>query len=306
MKIARFLALLGALPLLVAGATAQELSPTEPPSISQQIPNEAAPVRSVDRPLAKAAQGPPLVLRNGATPTGLQGWYDYQSNGMSPAWIRVNPNDPNDIHTVYMLSEDGSVFDQVGPQRRVGYSHSTDGGETWSPNLDISGIDLRLGFPYLQLADIGLGFGPLIATHGDPDEAGVRTLFYAEAGGAFSQLFEMQRPTASGRTGDDGAGSIWPAFAPHGDNEKVQEVIASLSFSTGQAPAPLQIATADFEEGSVPPWRDFNIDSVSRSHKRRTLCDGSCSKRQTGCSLSPIPRLWRRYVKRCSLQRKHG
>ena len=264
MKIARLLAILGTIPLLVASATAQEQSEIHPPFVSQQIPNETAAVPAVDRPLSKAAQGAPLNLGNGAVPTGLQGWYDYQSNGQSPTWIRVNPDNTNEIHTVYMLSTDGSVFDQVGPTRRIGYANSTDGGQTWSPTLDISGISLRLGFPYLQLADIGLGFGPLIASHGDPDGAGVRTMFYAGTGdGSLSQLFTMERPTAGGRTGDAGAGSIWPAFASHGDNEKVQEVISSLSFRTGESAAPLQIATADFDDGTVPPWRDFNVDSIA-------------------------------------------
>ena len=196
-------------------------------------------------------------------PTGLQGWYDYQSNGASPTWIRVNPDDPNDIHTVYMLSSDGSVFDQISPTRRVGYSHSTDGGKTWSPTLDISGLNSRLGFPYLQLTDIGLGLEPMIATHGDPDGAGVRTMFHAGiAAGGLAQLFTMKRPTAGGRTGDDGAGVIWPAFVSLKDNSKEQLTLGSLSNRTGEAPAPLQIANADLEGGIVPPWRDLNIDSL--------------------------------------------
>ena len=237
MRIVRLLTMLSTIPLLVISAIAQEQSPIHPPFVSQQIPNEAAPVLAADRPLSKAAQGAPLNLGNGAVPTGLQGWYDYQSNGGSPAWIRVDPNDPNNIHTVYMLSTDGSVFDQVGPTRRVGYSHSTDGGETWSPTLDVSDISLRLGFPHLQLADIGLGFGPLIATHGGPTGSPSQTMFFAgTGGGSFSQLFTMELATASGRTGNEG-GVIWPAFVPHGDNEKVQEVIASLIFRTGESAA---------------------------------------------------------------------
>ncbi len=262
MKIVRLLATLSILPLLVLSATAQERSPIHPPSIFQQIPNETVVSPAADRPLSKPAQGTPLNLGNGAVPTGLQGWYDYQSNGQSPTWIRVNPDDPNEIHTVYMLSTDGSVFDQVGPTRRVGYSHSTDGGKTWSPTLDISGISLRLGFPYLQLADVGLGYGPLIAAHGGTTGSPSQTMFFAgTGGGSISQLFTMELATASGRVGSEG-GVIWPAFAPHGDNEKVQEVVASLIFRTGENAAPLQIATADFDEGSVPPWRDFNIDSL--------------------------------------------
>ena len=242
------------------GTTAQELVDRYDPSIATQIPNEWESVSSLYAALSKPAQGPPLNLRNGAVPNGLQGFYDYQSNGMSPGWIRVNPDNPDEIHMVYMRADDGSVFENISPSRRVGYTVSTDGGKTWNPVSDVSGTNLRLGFPYLGLADIGSGVAPLIATHGDPNNVGVQTLFYSGTGSTFAKIFEMPRLTAGGRDGDAGAGAIWPSFATHGDDPFVQEVIASLSFREGENAAPLQVSSADFNESSAE-WANLG-DSI--------------------------------------------
>lgn len=262
MKPARILAFLGTFPLLIAGATAQVTSPVDTSPDVPSIPNETVHIGEYTPPLAKPAKAEPLTLRNGAVPTGLQGFYDYQSNGGSPAWIRVNPDNPQEIYTTYMLSSDGSTDESIQSSRKVGFSKSTDGGKTWTPTLDIAGI--RMGFPSIDLADLGLeSESPVIVAHGDPDGSGVRSMFFAETGGSLGQLYTMPRATAGGRTGDQGAGVIWPVFVPHKDNETVMETLGSLSNRTGEGPAPLQVASADFEGSGTAQWMDLSVDSLA-------------------------------------------
>ena len=248
----------------LANATAQEMSEHQTPFITQQTPNEWKSVPSLVTPFSKAAQAPPLDLRGGAVPNGLQGFYDYQSNGMSPGWIRVNPENLNEIHMVYMRANDGSSFENISPSRRVGYSISTDGGKNWGLVEDVSGNDTRLGFPYLGLANLQ-GEGPVVpvvAAHGDPDGSGIRTMFFSRLGilgNGFIPVYEMPRPTAGGRESDDGAGVVWPSFATRTDNQLVQEVIGSLS-EPGEKEAPLQVSSADFAQETAA-WKDLG-DSV--------------------------------------------
>lgn len=263
MKVLRLCTFLSAFPLLWSAASAQVLSPVHPPSLAHDIPNEWERVPATPAPLSKSSAAAPLNLRGGATSTGLQGFYDYQSNGAAPTWIRVNPANPDEIHVVYMRAENGGSIDQVGPSRRVGYSVSTDGGKTWTPTPDISGVGLRLGFPYIQLTDLGSGLSPLIASHGDPDGSGVRTLFFADIEGTMTRIYDMNRTAPSGRAGEDGSGIIWPGFVTNADNSSVQTVVGSLSFRTGESPAPLQVATADFNQAQPAPWRNIYSDSIA-------------------------------------------
>jgi hypothetical protein len=200
----------------------------------------------------------PLTLRGGATPTGLWGYYDYQSNGMSPGWLYVERDNPERIHAVYMLSLIGTDTTQISASRRVGYAFSSDGGKTWSANREIE-AGHRLGFPYLQVNSDDL---PMIATHGvGTDNLGVRTMFYlGESNGTnFFRANEFPRPTSSGRTGAEGAGVIWPAFVINPKNPLEGIFIASLSNNTTEGAAPLQVSKAEL--GVSGAWSDFTGDS---------------------------------------------
>ncbi len=257
---------LSALLLSWSGANAQESETVDP---MPQVPNEYATFPSYVLPFAKgAAVAAPLALRNGAVSTGLVGFYDYQSNGMSPGWIVVNPDDPNEIHVAYMRSDDGSSSEAVGSSRRVGHSVSTDGGETWTPTTDVSGVGTRLGFPYIRLADIGFDPRPLIVAHGDPGGTtgdGIRSIFYTQTDQGFINLYEMPRQTAGGMTGDANGGPIWPAFVPHASDEAVQEIIASISPATSQPAEPLQVGSPDFNNPTTVPWRNLQDPFITRT-----------------------------------------
>jgi hypothetical protein len=203
----------------------------------------------------------PLTLRNGATPTGLWGYYDYQSNGMSPGWLYVEPANPDRIHAVYMLSLTGTDTNTVNSTRRVGYAFSVDGGKTWSATREIE-AGLRLGFPYLQVLPDGT---PLIAAHGAPTlNTPIRTLFYIGAANTttFFRAAEFPVGTSSGRVGDN-AGVIWPAFAinPKSTNPQAPDgiFIGSLSNLSTEGPAPLQWTKAELGVSSA--WKDFTGDS---------------------------------------------
>ena len=245
------------------GTTAQD---SERADQFPQTPNEYQHVPTSLLPLAKgAAQAVPLNLRQGAISTGLEGFYDYQSNGMSPGWIMVNPANSDEIHVVYMRSDDGSSIENVSSSRRVGHSVSMDGGKTWTPTTDVSGEGTRLGFPYVGLADFGFDLQPLVATHGEPGGGGVRTLFYGRSGQSFLRLYEMPRPTADNVTGADNGGPIWPSYVPHPSNGAMQEVIASVSPATGQPAEALQIGTPDFDDVNIVSWKNLANPFISQT-----------------------------------------
>jgi len=253
--------------LLTAPAMAQQIDRISTSTASQNpIFTDPAPPHT-DRPATPtpSVQEAPLILRNNATPTGLSGYYDYQSNGMSPHWLDVDPKNPSVLHTTYMLATDNFDSSSISVSRRVGYAYSNDGGKTWASNSDIG--KLRLGFPYLELLPDGT---PLIAAHGDPNGIGVQTMLYGANGlGStnFTRLNTFPLATASNRTGD-GAGVIWPAFEldPRSESGANGVFFASLSphaqgSDAEKNPAPLQITLADL--GTDPgQWIDFG-DSLT-------------------------------------------
>ncbi|KXK56552.1 MAG: hypothetical protein UZ07_CHB004001389 [Chlorobi bacterium OLB7] len=258
---------LAACTALLAGApvAAQQIAPANDrlERIQDWKISDPTPLPNPNRPIQAAVQGAPLNLRGGAKATGLQGYYDYQSNGMSPHWLAVDPKDPQKLHAVYMLATDNFDSVAISSSRRVGYTYSSDGGATWSTNPDIGGM--RLGFPYIELSADG---EPFVITHGDltsgvSDGTGVRTLLYAAEAGktAFNRIAKFPRRTISNRDGDGGAGVIWPAFEFNPkDGGTTAVCIASLSPRTGEQAAPLQFSIASIG-ADVDSWVDFN-DSV--------------------------------------------
>ncbi len=257
----RLAALVAGSVVLTASALAQStttLSPREAdPRLTTGVPDE------VHQPTAKSGTTRPSilgaapVLRSGAMPTGLSGFYDYQSNGMLRGRFIANASNPNQLHVVAMRATDGTNETTVSTTRRVGYAVSSDGGVTWTVIDDID-QGFRLGFPSLTALPDGT---PLIAAHGDPNGEGVQTMTYAGDGSGFFRLAEYSRPTESGRTGDAGAGVIWPAWVVDPGNGQRTVLMATLSNSTGTGPAPLQVATADV--GSTAPWKTIADSSLS-------------------------------------------
>lgn len=214
-----------------------------------QVPTENA--NQHTPPPQQASAPAPLTLRNGAVPTGLSGYYDYQSNGMSPGYIEVNPTNRQQVHTAMMLAADPEAQSAT---RRAGYAFSSDGGGTWSTNKAVGGI--RLGFPYLQTSSEGVAF---IAAHGDPDADGaIQTVLYFNSlpgQTEFTEIAQLPSNTATNRAG----GVIWPAFELTQSGEGAV-VAASYSNPTGEPTAPLHLAAVDFAGGQAQ-WQ--MLDSLS-------------------------------------------
>jgi hypothetical protein len=246
--------------LLGTSALAQNRPVTGTPDRGKstlKTPNEAVLPQTPIHPSRVAADDPPLVLRDGAVPTGLYGYYDYQSNGMSPGWLRVEKGNPQKVHAVYMLSTDKGEDDtlQVSANRRVGYAFSNDGGKTWTANREIE-QGVRLGFPYLQVAADGT---PMIIAHGDPSgQNKVHSIFYLGNAGTteFTRLGEFPLATGGGRIGDQGTGVIWPAFVINPKDPTKGVFIASFSRPSGELEVPpLQYQVSAL--GDAGPWKNM-------------------------------------------------
>lgn len=179
---------------------------------------------------AASAQPAALNLRAGAVHTGLSGYYDYQSNGMTRGRIFVEKGGANRVHVAYMRANDGTDSATVASTRRVGYALSTDGGSTWQSKPEIE-QGFRLGFPYVAATVDGQ---PYIAAHGDPDGNGTRTMMYTGTSGGttFSRGGIFERTSFTGRAGDGGAGVIWPAMVISPSDASKQVVVATLSPAT--------------------------------------------------------------------------
>jgi hypothetical protein len=221
----------------------------------------------------KVVVGRELRLRGGATPTGLTGYYDYQSNGGSPGYLVVRRGTPDVIVTTYMDADDGTSIDNANASRRTGYAFSADGGATWTNTRSI--FDLRLGFPYLQTTPSGR---PFIAAHGDLGD-GDRSFLFAsgEIGGVndYNPLAELPLTTESGREG----GVAWPTFVITKDGSKAV-VIGSYSNDIGQPEAPLQVATVSLVDGATEQrWRNLADSAISTTSGGRAVAAVSESGR---------------------------
>lgn len=238
--------------LSVTPLAAQTPSTVAPPYSEATIgvPNESVyHSKPSTEPTSAADLAAPLNLRSGAVATGLRGFYDYQSNGMTRGRLYVSPTNPAIMYAACMVAASGADETTVGNNRRVGFVTSKDGGKTWTANNAID-VDLRLGYPYLGTLADGT---PLVACHGDPDGAGPRTLMYVGSNdGTFFRASEFDRPTVSGRTGTDGAGVIWPAMVISPKNAQKAIVFATLSNLEGTGAAPIHYAVAD--AGSPALW----------------------------------------------------
>lgn len=104
----------------------------------------------------------------------MRNYYDLQSNG-TPMQIWQDPTNPNNIHAVYMFSNDPGT---TWADRTVQYFFSSDRGVTWSyiSNVPASG---RSGYGMVTGTATGSAF---IALHtGAGSNPNVRTQFYVDA-----------------------------------------------------------------------------------------------------------------------------
>jgi len=124
------------------------------------------------------------------TYTGLQGFYDYQSNGGASQQIRVNPANQK-LHAVYMVDPDSPIVPSVNPNRGTVYAHSTNGGATWDNFNNLRVPTRRSGFMTLDLGQGAIAGAAIISNHSIIAGAGNQaTIFidFPEGGGAFAEI----------------------------------------------------------------------------------------------------------------------
>jgi hypothetical protein len=148
----------------------------------------------------------PALVSPTATPTGLTGFYDWQSNGGCTRYVRVDPA-TGDIHTVYMLSDDSL---NIAGSRSTGYGYSTDGGVTWNTfnNLRIPGTRAS-GYPYLDIGKGTIAGSPVVANHSSGGTPGTQTFVYIDAPPGIGAFTELQTAPLIAGT----AQPIWPNMA---------------------------------------------------------------------------------------------
>jgi hypothetical protein len=200
----------------------------------------------------------PLELRGGAVPTGLGGFYDYQSNGGSPGYLYIRAGEWDRIYTTFMNSLQGGNEDEISASRRVGYAYSSNGGSSWISNRAIQ--ETRLGFPSLTVTSEGL---PVIAAHGDLG-TGDQSILYMTPGAtelsSFFMVSQLPQAAASGKEN----GVIWPQVVMAKD-EATAVVLGSYNNNLeGKEPyAPLQLVTMDINSGEVPAHWGLLTDSAT-------------------------------------------
>jgi len=76
-----------------------------------------------------------ITLAHGqfTTPTGIRGFWDYQTNYRTPQYIRICPNSSL-VHAIMMVSDDSL---NLNSSRRTAYSFSSDGSTSWTTLKEI-------------------------------------------------------------------------------------------------------------------------------------------------------------------------
>jgi len=146
--------------------------------------------------------------------TGISGFYDYQSNGGVPQYIRVNPSNGN-IHIVMMTGIDSA---SISAGRRTAYALSTDGGGSWNSFNNLFVPNRRSGFPSLDLGQAAIAGAPIIANHSTITGTQSTALIdFPEGSGAFAEVGGP--PGVAGAPGSDEP--IWPFVAGASDGSIV-------------------------------------------------------------------------------------
>lgn len=263
----------GALLMAVhAMATAQG---TESDIRTTAASSQAAPVVQGKPTKQSPASASPLTLRGGAVPTGLTGFYDYQSNGGSPGYLYMKSGDWDRIYTTFMNSLAGGSDTEVDESRRVGYAYSSDGGVNWVSNRAIA--ETHLGFPSLVVTADG---SPLIATHGDVGDGDQSFLYLSLVPSEISNFFlvsQLPVATASGKV----AGVVWPQIVLSQDGSQAIMTGSYNNNSELKEPmSPLQVVSIDINSGDTPARWNTMTDSLSSltSGGRSVLARSSSGK----------------------------
>ena len=180
------------------------------------------------------------------TPTTGQSIYDLQSNG-SNVQLWQNPNNPDQIHAVYMTADYGDV---TFTNRRSKYFYSSDRGVTWTfvgevPNAVRSG--------YVTVTGMSDG-NILVANHsaagGDP----VRTQIFADVFpglGSFLRLDPGIEPTSE---------VIWPRLIATSSITNTNKFVLLSSNQVDSAFT--NVGTLLTEPGAFTGWTKFNSNSA--------------------------------------------
>jgi hypothetical protein len=201
---------------------------------TERVVNEVGPTTTTPDQL------PPLARPVVGTYTGLNGYYDYQSNGGAVQHVQVNPANGN-IHVCYMLSEDSAAF---ATSRRTGYAFSTNNGATWNTFNNVR-VPARLsGFPTITLLKGPNAGLPAIGNHSTI--TGTQSTVFIdspEGAGAFSELNAPPLTPSANQP-------IWPNVAGASDGSIV------MASSPNQAPEQnFWTRTDDFSSWSA--WVQF-------------------------------------------------
>jgi hypothetical protein len=180
------------------------------------------------------------------TYTGINGFYDYQTNYRTTQYIRACPGSSM-IHAIMMVADDSA---NTSTSRRTAYAFSSDGGTTWTTFNQIRVPDRRSGFPSLDIAQAAYNCAPIVANHNTVVSSLQSSLYvdFPPGTGAFA---EIPPPFAFG--GGDEPG--FPEVAGTSDGGVV--VVASrLAGGTVH-----YIRTADFT--SWQPWGTLTLEFFS-------------------------------------------
>jgi hypothetical protein len=127
------------------------------------------------------------------TYTGINGFYDYQTNYRTPQYLRACPGSSM-IHAILMVSDDSL---NISTSRRTAYAFSSNGGTTWTTFNDVRVPNRRSGFPTLDIGQGPLSCAAVISNHGTVGATPQSSIFvdYPAGNGAF---FEITPPLAFG------------------------------------------------------------------------------------------------------------
>jgi len=142
------------------------------------------------------------------TPTGIWGYWDFQSYGAPTNFIEANPNSPNHIHSIMTVKYD-SGDGITSPSRRMSYSYSSDGGSSWSAVMSDSQTYLpssvRSGFGSLQVAST-TGIPHIVTQARLSGQTAMQTIVYADETEGARNFTELVSPML-GTSNDQ---PVWP------------------------------------------------------------------------------------------------
>ncbi len=178
------------------------------------------------------------------TYTGIDGFYDYQTNYRTPQYIRVCPGTSH-IHAIMMVADDSA---NISSSRRTAYAYSSNGGNTWNTFSNVRVPARRSGFPSLDVSQGAFANAAVICNHNAiPALQSIVFVDYPPGTGAFS---ELNAPPTLG--GDE---PIFPEVACAADGS------ITLIGSRAAGTTTHLTRTSDFQGWS--PWNPVTPDFIS-------------------------------------------